>query len=269
MDLFQSSKILQANLSPIQRFKLMSIADAIPPNWKLTIKQSQQHYHPQIFNDTIFVKMDGKDVDILKTTSKLLYKEFKSKKQTPPTAQKKLQHKYPELAVEWTKIYSLPFVVTIETKLREFQYKLLNDIIFTNEKLFRFKMIESPLCNFCKKEVESLEHLLFYCKCTEVFWQALFSWLRKRNICIETVSLITILFGEFRESKNSIILNHLILMAKFFIYKCKLNNTKPSLKVFLAKIKIVYDIERRIAAKHNKLTKHYKKWEKLLTHVRV
>ena len=88
---FQSSTILQANLSPIQRFKLMSIADAIPQNWRLIIKQSEQHYHPQLFNDTVFVKMDGKDVDILKTTSKLLYKKFKSKKQTPPTAQKKAE----------------------------------------------------------------------------------------------------------------------------------------------------------------------------------
>ena len=243
----------------------MSIADAIPQNWRLIIKQSQQHYHPQLFNDTVFIKMDGKDVDILKTTSKLLYKKFKSKKQTPPTAQKKLKNKYPELAVEWTKIYSLPFVVTIETKLREFQYKLLNNILFTNEKLFKFKMTESPLCNFCKKEVESLEHLLFDCENTEVFWQALFSWLRKRNICVETASLITILFGEFRESEDSIILNHLILIAKFFIYKCKLSNSKPSLNVFLAKIKIVYDMERQIAAKNNKLTKHYNKWEKLLT----
>ena len=28
-------------------------------------------------------------------------------------------------------IYSLPFRVTIETKIREFQYKLLDNIVFT------------------------------------------------------------------------------------------------------------------------------------------
>ena len=96
--------------------------------------------------------------------------------------------------MEWTKIYSLPFVVTIETKLREFQYKILNGIILTNEKLFRFKMIDSPLCNFCKEEVEFLEHLFCYCKCTEAFWQAFISWLRKQNICVEAITLTTILF---------------------------------------------------------------------------
>ena len=48
-------------------------------------------------------------------------------------------------------------------------------------------------------------------------------------------------------------------MAKFFIYKFKVSNMEPSLKVFEAKIKFVYDIERQITVKYNKLTKHYNK----------
>jgi len=55
-----------------------------------------------------------------------------------------LKNKYPELAVDWKKIYLLPFVVTIETKIKEFQYKLLNDIVFTNEKLFRLIHLYAP-----------------------------------------------------------------------------------------------------------------------------
>ena len=45
-------------------------------------------------------------------------------------------------------------------------------------------MIDSPLCNFCKKEVESLEHLSCYCKYKEAFYQAFISWLRKQSIII-------------------------------------------------------------------------------------
>ena len=82
---FQSLKILQANLSPTQRFKLMSIVDAIPLDWRLLIKQNQQPSAQQTLNDTISVEVDGKEVDILSITSKVLYKEFKSKKQNPPT----------------------------------------------------------------------------------------------------------------------------------------------------------------------------------------
>ena len=154
--------------------------------------------------------------------------------------------------------------MTVETKIREFQYKLLNDIVYTNDKLFRFKMIESPLCAFCQKEDESVEHLLFYCNITENFWLAFSSWIIKQNISMETLTLINILFGVFDDNEDFVILNHLLLIAKSFIYKCKLNKTKPALRVFVEKIKLVYHIERNIAKRNDRLYKHYKKWEKLI-----
>ena len=88
-----------------------------------------------------------------KVSSRLLYNAFQKRKQVPPSAQKKMNEKFLELQVSWKEIYSLPFVVTIETKIREFQYKILNNIVFTNEKLFRLKMIDSPLCGFVKEKL--------------------------------------------------------------------------------------------------------------------
>ena len=79
--------------------------------------------------------------------------------------------------------------------------------------------------------------------------------------------MVNILFGVYNENEDNIILNHLILMAKFYIYKCKLNSTNPSLKVFIAKTKTVYQIERQIPTKHDKLLKHYEKWKKILASI--
>jgi len=263
----ESPKVLEANLSPIQYFKLIGIVDAIPKEWRLIIKESHiqhQQLYPQQHLDTVYIYIDETKSDLLKASSKLLYKGFKTKKQTPPTAKRKLKDKYPEVIEDWKKIYSLPFTVTLETKIREFQYKLLNDIIFTNERLFRFKMIESPMCTFCLKEVESLEHLLFYCDTTKDFWRAFSSWLSNQNVSLDTLTFENILFGVFNNNEDFIILNHLILLGKFFIYKCKLNKIKPTLTIFLAKTKTVYYIEKKIATKNNQLYKHYKKWEKLM-----
>ena len=36
-------KVLHSNLSPIQHFKLMSVVDAIPRDWRRFIRQSAQH----------------------------------------------------------------------------------------------------------------------------------------------------------------------------------------------------------------------------------
>ena len=54
---------------------------------------------------------------------------------------------------------------------------------------------------------------------------------------VDTIPLMIILFGAFIESKDNIILNHIILMAKFYIHNCKLNNVETPLKVFVAKVK--------------------------------
>ena len=177
----QSSKVLRVNLSPTQYFKLVGVVDAIPIAWRLIIKQSQtsQHLHSSFLGDKKYIELDETEIDLSKVTSKLLYNKFKTKKQTPPSAQSKMKNKYPQLVVEWKKIYSLPLTVTVETKLREFQYKILKDIVYTNDKLFRFKMIESPLCTFCQEEDESLEHLLFHCTITKNFWLSFLSWINK------------------------------------------------------------------------------------------
>ena len=131
--------------------------------------------------------------------------------------------------MECKKIYSLPFTVTTDTKIREFQYKLLNNIVFTNDKLFRFKMIDSPFYVFCQTEVESLEHLFFHCNVTKTFWNLLSSWLIKQKIMTTSLTLENVLFGVFNVIEDFLILNHLLLLAKFYIYRCKLDIIHPSL----------------------------------------
>ena len=84
------------------------------------------------------------------------------KKQTVPSAQKKidLKHSGRNGRMEKITLYHLKLLLT--QNLEEFQYNLLNNIFFTSEKLFRFKVIESPLCAFCKTEIESSEHFFFF-----------------------------------------------------------------------------------------------------------
>ena len=76
----------------------MGIVNSIPNDWKLIIKQSQQHVCPPA-NDTIQINIGSAAVDILKATSKILYNKFKHKKQTAPSAQNKIKQKFPDLSL--------------------------------------------------------------------------------------------------------------------------------------------------------------------------
>ena len=93
-------------------------------------------------------------------------------------------------------------------------------------------MIESPLCTFCKRETELLKHLFFNCYVTKFFWEAFCSLLIECSIAFQSSTMMDIVFWIFNVEKDFDILNHLALAAKWYIYKCKLNNcllyTSPS-----------------------------------------
>ena len=82
------------------------------------------------------------------TSSKLYWKLIEIV-QVYPSA----RHKFSTLFqnsddLNWEAIYQIPHAVTLDTKTRVFQYKLLNRIIYTKKSLYKMKMIDSPLCTF-------------------------------------------------------------------------------------------------------------------------
>jgi len=101
--------------------------------------------------------------------------------------------------LNWEVIYQIPHVVTFDTKTRVFQYKLLNRIIYTNKSLYKMKMIDSPLCTFCKISDESLEHLFWRCDFIVAFWMSVVLWLKSLHIAIDSLNDCDIIFGLTQE----------------------------------------------------------------------
>ena len=65
--------------------------------------------------------------------------------------------------LSWKYIYILPRIVTSDPYTRYFQYKVLNNALYLNEKLFIFGISESSRCYFCNQSNEKTEHLLCNC----------------------------------------------------------------------------------------------------------
>ena len=53
------------------------------------------------------------------------------------------------LDTEWDKVFLIPRRATIETKIKIFQYKISNNILYLNKKLCKMGLVETPLCSFC------------------------------------------------------------------------------------------------------------------------
>ena len=96
------------------------------------------------------------------------------------------------------------------------------------------------------------------------FWKQVLSWLKENNIVIESFHAIGLFFGIFEEMEDFLVINHVMLLGKYYIYVRKCLGSLPSLRVFTARIRRVYNIELHIARERDKLTTHFKKWENLV-----
>ena len=133
----------------------------------------------------------------------------------PPTAQRSLNLMGIN-SVDWTKIYMLPRKVTIEPSLRSFQYKILNNILYLNEKLFKFKIVASPLFSLCKLHNQSIKHLFSTCKVTLTLSKQLCSGILGTGILLpESMDPQTIILGSWiAKTSDFVIINHIILLFK-------------------------------------------------------
>ena len=101
----KSDKILISSFSPSLFFSLMGVLDAIPKEWRSVIKINPYCAPSPMDQTCIELIIAGKVTDLANVSSKLVYNEFRSLKQTPATAKAKILNKYLDLAIDWKKLY--------------------------------------------------------------------------------------------------------------------------------------------------------------------
>ena len=196
--------------------------------------------------------------------SKKIYKTQLKNLTASPTSQAHFDNHYKTDQVYWPEIYSLPFQCTIESKLRSFQFKMNHNIVFTNERLFRYNMVASNLCTFCKGDVETVDHLFVSCIYVKLLWDKIVSELLL-PYGIHNIPTENVILGFYKDEQNGgqSLPNHIIFSATYFIYKCKLMQKIPNWYDFKFKLKDLEYIERQIAMRKGKLDHHNRKWDPL------
>ena len=102
------------------------------------------------------------------------------------------------------------------------------------------------------------------CLITQSFWAEVIKWCSNRGVVINHLSAKDILFG-IKVHKDNLFINHILLVGKQYIYNCRCTKTNPCLRVFLARLNNVYQLETIIAKSKNKMSFHLSKWQSLLT----
>ena len=112
----------------------MGVFNSMPASWRLAIKRTTTAPAIDPLPDSPAILTSHNLVPVLDASSKQIYRFLMGKKQTTLTAKVKLAAKYSNRDIDWKSVYSLSFRTKLESKLREFQSKILNRIVFTNEK---------------------------------------------------------------------------------------------------------------------------------------
>ena len=128
---------------------------------------------------------------------------------------------------------------------------MLNNVLYLNNMLFRFKKVYSqfffgfkkkispppppPLCSHWNEEGETLLHFFHSCLKAKHLWNKFRQYLSQFiNISHSTPqSFIVIIFDN---NQHSLLINHLLLIFKFYIYSARstkqlnFNNLKKTIK---------------------------------------
>ena len=151
-------------------------------------------------------------------------------------------------------IYESPFKVTMENKLRCFQYKVIHNILTTNNNLCKMKLKTSLRCDHCGHPKETFLHFPHHCPRTQTFWQIVIAWWNKKQPEIVVLNAKDILYGYKPESNLFQALDHFVIIAKYHIFLSWLNKASPSFQIFSLLLNEKLRCERTIAFKNNTLT---------------
>ena len=144
-----------------------------------------------------------------------------------------------------------PRRVTIESSLRIFQYNLLNNCVYLNNRLSKSDQTISPYVHFAMKY---LKKCCIFCLCSKMqkLWHNLRKLLQGYLQLPELTPAAAILGSWNMEDDNNILCNYIILLFKKFPYANKGSPAKLNSVSLKRYIKTFERIEQKIA---------YKKWD--------
>ena len=128
---------------------------------------------------------------------------------------------------DWNAIYSMPFIITRNSFLQNFQFKIVHRILPCNSFLYKCKLKETELCTFCSEVRENIFHIFWECNVTQNFWFSIIDWIRNYDIFLP-FSAKEVILGVSEDFVNSKTVNNILLLLKYYIYKCRCKSVLPT-----------------------------------------
>ena len=127
------------------------------------------------------------------------------------------------------------------------------------QNFHKIKLKNTNLCTFCKIHDETIEHLFFDCPVTQIFLKSLSKQLKQyyKNLIFDKKEYF------FGFESGDLLVNLISIIAKNYIFKCKLNEQRLNIVEFKHKIMWYRSLEQYISKKNNTILAFEKIWTPL------
>ena len=240
------------------------IVKAIPQTWFSAIKsyisnQNVDVNRPIVAENVYKVKSTSEmRIYITKITTQTIYKSFVHQKLEEPSALKKWDNDI-NSREDWEKIFILPYVTTRETQLQALHYRIIHRFLPCRKWLTDINITQSNKCETCEN-IDTIEHYIYFCNPVKNIWGQIEKWWNNISECKVILTKKHVIFGIYYDLKYFKAINYVILLAKLYIYKQKLNNSILSFDNFVLYLKYNLKVEQYICEKNGDKIKFEKTW---------
>ena len=173
------------------------------------------------FENIIIIPLNDPQPITSKSSVRELYHKLLAQKVLKPKTTLKWENEFHK-SIDWKKVTQNKIKKIPETKIAEFNFKVLHNILACNLNLFRWKKSASMACIYCKFHIQDTKHLLWECNTVKTLWQKV-SQIIKLDIIWQHIVLGV---------DSNMEANLIISLVSFMIYK-KFQQEKLLLNGFL------------------------------------
>ena len=236
----------------ITEYDYMCLKDSIPREWRNMLAQNYRVGINPV-EETVFLALTNsipKPVTLIK--SKQIYWILNTNVITTPNCKHSWFDKYLVDYTEnqWRKIFTLARNLTHDTKLIEFQFKIIHRVYATDSYVSNFDNSVSKICLQCDC-VNNIAHFFVNCKRVNQFWVLFKNWMSLIEGKIININTLDIIFGI--HSYLAFRINFCILHAKWWIHLCRELERNTNFGHFLCYLKKIICIEKLIAINRKEL----------------
>jgi exonuclease III len=245
-----------------------ALKSAIPNQWRMDIKKMKVPKHAISNEEQAFIVCNNRTLSLSIAVNQDAYWEFVTKKMTKPIAATKWCTEFKIDEEQWTTIFK-NYANIKDTKLKSFQFKVLNNLLPCNLYLRRIGKSDTDKCPKCNL-LEDITHYLSDCPDTRTLWQQLSRWWK--GITKQEIELTTkdVIIGLSQRTEKIIMrdqLNEIIMTTKWKIHANNQLGEKTCLYQILYNIKNMLQTQKCIANKNSQMTKYDIKWSSIEEHL--